>query len=163
MSLRWPCVKMEALGKVPWLLLSLSLLVASCSKPPAEPVSQATPPPTPAVTPHPAAGAREAAVKMYPALAVKDSTFNKTFRDLFEDQSKRNPYFLARPEWPLDLAQRTAGILGVVPSTPEPKVTPTPLPVIMPAPTPTALNRGPYDERRSHGEWVDQYGVRHYY
>lgn len=104
---------------------------------------------------------------MYPALAVKDSTFNKTFRDLFEEQSHKNPYFLARPEWPLDLAQRTAGILGVAPYTPEPKVVAapaTPFPVVIaPPPTPTALNRGAYDQKHSRGSWVDQYGARHYY
>lgn len=145
---------------VTWLSLPLCMAVVSCSKPEPEPAP--TPQPTPVITPHPASGSQEAAVKLYPALAVRDSTFNKTFRDLYEEQRKNNPDLLTRADWPLYLAQRTAGLLGVSPYTPAPiQSTPYPVPTpIKPTPTPTALDRGTYNKS---GFWTDRYGVRHYY
>ena len=170
MMLRLPCVKMEGPDEirrprapflfVTWLALPLCVAVVSCSKPVPEP--EPMPQPTPVITPHPASGSKEAAIKLYPALAVKDSTFNKTFRDLYDEQLKKNPDLLTRADWPLYLAQRTAGLVGAVPYTPEPKLsTPYPAPTPVAAPrTPTALDRGTYNKS---GYWTDRYGVRHYY
>lgn len=119
-------------GKV--LLLSAILTGASCSPPPPPP----PPEPPPEVTPHPATGAKETAVKMYPALAVKGSTFNQTFLEIFEDNRKKNSFLLTDAQWPITLANQTARILGVKPWTPPPpKATPTPV----------ALERGAYDKR----------------
>lgn len=105
-------------------LIALMMTVASlcaCTKvqPPPEP--QATPIPTP----HPAESATERAIQLYPDLAVKGSLFNRTFREVFEQEQKVNPRSLTRLEWPIDIAMRTAGILGVPQApavTPAPKV-----------------------------------------
>lgn len=119
------------------------------------------------MTPHPAAGAREAAVKKYPDLAVKDSTFNKTFRDLYETELRSHPINLTRPEWPLDLAYRTASLLGVhsyAPAPAPPPFTPPATPVVIPAPTPSTLDRGAFNKTDQNGHyWTDKNGTRHYY
>lgn len=147
--------------------LVCAMALVACSKPP-PPEEPAPPLPTPVLTPHPASGAREAAVKKYPELAVKDSTFNKTFRDLYEAELKDHPINLARPEWPLDLAYRTATLLGVHPYVPAPE-TPAPppppvTPVVIAAPTPSTLDRGAYNKTDQWGHyWVDKYGHRRYY
>lgn len=112
---------------------------------------------------HPATGAKEAAMKMYPQLGVKDSTFNKVFRDLYAEEMQKNPELLTRAEWPLTLAHRTANLLAqpVVPAGRSmPGVAAGPAQEMPPArptratPTPaTALNRGAYDQRRSPYWW----------
>jgi hypothetical protein len=105
--------------------------------------------------PNPATGAKEAAMKMYPQLAVKDSTFNKVFRDLYAEEMQKNPESLTKADWPLTLAYRTANLLAAKPVTsaaPPPPIaearptraTPTP---------PTALNRGAYNQARSPWWW----------
>ncbi len=63
-------------------------------------------------TPHPATAARAAAVQTYPALKIPDSAFNKRFRSLYEEAQSRDPQFLADPNWPIKLAERTAVALG---------------------------------------------------
>jgi len=148
------------------LPLMCALAIVACSRP--QPTAEETAPaPTPVVTPHPASGAKEAAVKKYPDLAIKDSTFNKTFRDLYEEQLQKNPSSLARPEWPLDLAYRTATLLGVHTYGPPPAAPPPPVPatpVVLAAPTPSALDRGAYNKTDHWGHyWVDKNGIRHRY
>lgn len=132
--------------------LTGTLLVISCAKvpPPETTEEQASPnaplaavTPAPTMKPHPAAGAKEAAIKMYPDLAVKGSTFNKTFLDLYAEQAQKDPDFLTRADWPLILANKTAQMLAGVP-------TPTPTPVVpQVAPAPNALERGAYNHARS--------------
>ncbi|MEI9898352.1 MAG: hypothetical protein WDN28_31965 [Chthoniobacter sp.] len=125
-------------------------------------------PPAPAAAPrlNPALGAKEAAMKMYPALAVKDSTFNKTFRDLYVEKTQLEPEFLARADWPLLLARRTAELLTIQPMTPAaPAASPTPTtprPVAVassstasghtfnPTAGPNPLNRGAYNRGSSY-------------
>lgn len=110
-------------------------------------------------------------MKMYPQLAVKDSTFNKMFRDLYAEELQKNPESLTKADWPLTLARRTADLLAkpvvsaappapIIPEAPAPGMdqsrpihaTPTP---------PTALNRGAYNQTRSPywwwGPWVRYY------
>jgi len=161
-------------GAGQWILaLTGTLLVVSCSKvaPPetteeltgtASPATVVTPAPA---KPHTAEGAKEAAVKMYPDLAVKDSTFNKTFVDLYSEVSQKNPDFLTRADWPLILANRTAQMLFVSPATPEPRpvtvAEPPPPPPPASAPTPSTLERGAYNQKRSTSPWATPW-VRHY-
>ena len=99
-------------------------------------------------------------MKLYPALAVKDSTFNKTFRDLYVEKTQKDPDFLTRADWPLLLARQTAELLLVQPTTmatPPPAVPPA-IAVASPGdghtfkPTPgqSALDRGAYNRGYSH-------------
>jgi len=111
---------------------------------------------------NPATGAKEAAMKMYPALAVKDSTFNKTFRDLYLEKSQKDPDFLTRADWPLVLARQTADLLFVQPATSAtpPPAAPQAIAVasatdasghsFKPTPGPNALDRGAYNRGYSH-------------
>lgn len=127
------------------LLLTGTLLMVSCSKPP-PPVPA---PSTPVPTPHPARGAGEQAIRLYPDLAIKNSHFRRTFDELYEDQRTNSPKALTKVDWPLTLAHRTAGMLGVTAysATPVPEATPKP-----PEATPKQLNsleRGAYDQRRA--------------
>ncbi len=75
-------------------------------------------------TPHPAAESKLAATKAYPALGVATSPFNKTFLALYAEAERSEPKLLARADWPLVLADRTAVALGgapmPVPATPDP-------------------------------------------
>ena len=110
------------------LVLPLMLGTTSCVKPPPPepvPTPEATPLPTPKLvpTPHPAKGATETAIRLYPDLGKKDSTFNRTFLELFEEQKKTNPASLTAVDWPLTLARRTAAMLRVAPyaATPTPR------------------------------------------
>jgi hypothetical protein len=106
------------------------------------------PQPTPVLTPHPATGATERAIHLYPELAVKNSAFNRTFLDLYEELRQNNPEMLTRVDWPLDLAARAGMILGIRPTS---ETTPSPQVVIVtPAPqTPRTLDRGAYNEKRN--------------
>lgn len=123
---------------------------------------------------HPAMGAKEAAIKLYPQLAVKDSTFNKVFRDLYTEEMQRNPDLLTRADWPLTLAHHTADLLSqpAVPAAPPAQTSLRPgapeMAQTQPAqptratPTPaTALSRGAYNKTRSpywwYGPWVRYY------
>ncbi len=161
-----------------WLLPALWLM--ACVPAPPIAVVEPTPTPTPAPTPHPATGAAEAATSLYPDLSKINTTFNRTFRDLYEEQLRDNPNALARADWPLVLARRTASILGVAAVYPD-QSTPTPTPA--PAtPTPTWFEQrmqekrsldGAYDVKRGvtrppsyyNGRtyYYDQYGRRVYY
>jgi hypothetical protein len=67
-------------------------------------------------TPHPAKGARLAAIQLYPELGKKDSAFNQLFLDLYEERLKTNPASLAAVDWPLELARETARHLHVAPA-----------------------------------------------
>lgn len=139
---------------------------------PNAPVAAATSAASLAFHPHPAQGAKEAAMKMYPQLGVKDSTFNKTFRDLYVEESQKNPELLTQADWPLILAHRTADIL--TPPAPTTAPSPVPLAPVVPArrvaesnsswasPTPSSnpLDRGAYNQARSPywwGPWIRTY------
>lgn len=78
---------------------------------------------TPPSTPNPAIESTALAKRTYPALAMQGSAFNTRFVALFNELKVSNPDFLAQPNWPLELAERTAKELGggVVPlGTPVP-------------------------------------------
>ena len=113
---------------------------------------EATPTPTPALaappasvaeqrppaTPHPAKESQEQAIKLYPALTHADSELHKKFAALYEDARRSNPDLLARPDWPMKLAERAMVGLG---GAPLPVPTPTPKSV-KPLP-PTTLDAKP--------------------
>jgi hypothetical protein len=58
------------------------------------------------------AEARAAAVKKYPALAVPGSDFNRRFVELHTQFKTTMPAVLAKPEWPMVLADEVAKELG---------------------------------------------------
>jgi len=68
--------------------------------------------PVPPMTPNPAAESVVLAKKAYPALAKEGSAFNKKFVALYNSLKDSDPNFLAQPDWPVLLAQRTATELG---------------------------------------------------
>lgn len=129
--------------QIPVLVCGCAAL--TCCSPPVErsavvvetppPVLPASPPPP---TPHPAPGARARAIQLYPDLAVKNSLMSRTFQDIVQQHSTTNPTLLSRADWPLNVAEHAARILGVA-STAE--ATPVPK-------TPNALERGAYNQRR---------------
>jgi len=138
--------------------------LTSCSPP--EIAHTSAPSPTP--TPHPATGAIEAATRLYPDLGKLDSTFNKTFRDLYAERKQSDPEFLTKADWPLKLARETGAILGVAEYSPAPKPA-----VSTPTPTwlqqrlqerPNALDEPAREAGRvlSNSYWTDQYGNKHY-
>jgi len=161
-------LRLPKAGRGTLVLLLGPVLMISCSKvaPPETTDESTRPAPSVAVVtpapskPHSAEGAKEAAVKLYPDLGVKDSTFNKTFVDLYAEASQRNPDLLTRADWPLVLANRAAQILSVSPATPTPVAVAAPPPP-PPPPTPGALDRGTYNQRRSTGPgatpWIRRY------
>ena len=122
-----------------------------------QPPGTAQPPPTtqaagtarPSMTPHPAVAAQRRALELYPDLAVKDSLFNKTFVALVQQARETDPRQLTMADWPLTIAQRTGGELGIRPG---PKATPLPPPTPPPAPvTPKlmgTLDQGAYHQSR---------------
>lgn len=131
-----------------------ALLVASCTKPPPPPpppTPKPRPAPKPVPTPHPAHAARETAIRLYPDLAKKDSTFNRAFREIYEERQNTDPASLAAVDWPLVIAQRTATMLEVSRHSPTPAPRP-PAPVVVATPAPVKesnpLDRGAYNERR---------------
>src|SRR6476661_4975269 len=79
------------------LVLTASLFLCSCTPPT---IVQQKPVPTP----HPARGASEQAVYLYPDLGVPDSHFRRTFDEIYEDQRLNNPQALTKVDWPLTLA-----------------------------------------------------------
>ena len=135
--------------------IACMLLLAGCPKPPAPP-APATPKPVakvkPVPTPHPAQAATETAIRLYPDLAKKDSTFNRAFREIYQERRDRDPASLANFDWPLDVARRAAAMLEVSPANPEPPPPPPPPVVIVATPAPVKalnpLDRGAYDQRR---------------
>lgn len=132
-------------------LIALAALVfASCSKP----VGTSTAPPivtpvTPAAlaTPHPAAAAKERAMRLYPELAKKDSPFNLAFRTLYDLRRKNDPDALTKEDWPLTLAHKAASLVGakvIATATPKP-----------PAPAPgnsSRLSEKTYNQRKAFAE-----------
>jgi len=172
---------MKCLHYLPTILV-LGLLGA-CNKPlerepDPTPTPTATPVATPVPTPNPAVGASQQAVRLYPDLAKRDSIFNKTFRELYEEQKKENPESLTTYDWPLRLAEQTAQRLNVKPipldATPTPEVHQAswfekrlgePHGTDKPAynqrqsvPSRTYY----YDSSRYRQYWIDQNGYRHY-
>ena len=125
--------------------------VTRVEEPPATPTPAPTPPPI--ETPHPATGAQERALRLYPDLGVRGSMLNRTFLDLVEYEKHNNPKSLTVVDWPITFARRAAQMLGVQAQpdvTPSPPVTPRPHVVfVTPAPTPMRpLDRGSYNEKR---------------
>ena len=62
------------------------------------------------------------AIRIYPALAQKDSPLNKAFIALYAQAKQSNPKLLAAPDWPLTLAGQAAASLGVAPNVAQPAV-----------------------------------------
>jgi hypothetical protein len=127
---RWPLWKWAGT----FLMLMAALLVISCSK---------------EASPSDPASAAQQAVRLYPALGVKDSTFNKAYIKLYREAAQRDSSFLKRPEWPLELAHRTAALLGM--QSANALATPLPvaaMPVTPPPPTPAwnPLENGSWKE-----------------
>jgi hypothetical protein len=89
--------------------------------------------------PHPGTESMIIAKRTYPALAIQGSAFQQKFRVLHADVYANDPAFLAKPEWPLRLAERTARALGggVMPVV----GTPTPVPKLPPL---LKAEAGPY-------------------
>ena len=190
--------------KTPQILAALVslILLAGCSRSRVEDTN-ATPPenspevtptnvvattqetaPKAAPTPHPASGATEAAIKLFPDLAKKDTMFNRTFRDLYTERKLKDPASLARPGWPIEVAQETGKLLSILPvgATSAGAVAQVAVETTAKAPSwieqrknqTSALERGAYDQRRvmipryyytdPQGRfWIDPYGQRHYY
>lgn len=108
-------------------------------------------------------------MKMYPQLAIKDSIFNKTFRDLYAEESRKNPEFFTKADWPLVLAHRTADML----TPPQPQIQPQQLQartvpsmaetrpsLASPTPSTNPLERGAYNQVRSpywYAPWIRTY------
>jgi hypothetical protein len=154
-SFGWPWSLRKWAGA--WSLLMAALLLISCSK-----LSSVTD----------SASAAKEAVRLYPELGVKDSTFNRAYLQSYREELQKNPSFFKRVDWPLELAHRTARQLGVLPATSEPQqvayVPPeTPAPTVQLSPTPTPipwnpLERGAYDQRKM-GTPGASPGWAHYY
>ena len=71
--------------------------------------------PTPAppfATPNPAPDSIALAKQAYPALGKEGSPFNRRFVALYNSLKESDPQFLAQPDWPVRLAERTAMELG---------------------------------------------------
>ena len=66
------------------------------------------------------------AVRLYPALAQKDSPLTKAFESLYEQAKHTNPQLLTTPSWPLTFAHQAASFLGIAPQTQAPSVPSTP-------------------------------------
>ncbi len=62
------------------------------------------------------------AIRIYPALAQKDSPLNKAFVALYAQAKQSNPKLLATPDWPLTLARQAAASLVVAPNVAQPAV-----------------------------------------
>jgi len=95
---------------------------------------ESTPPP---ITPHPARESQAQAMIVYPGLKVPNSALNKKFVALYADARHSDPAMLARPDWPMKLAERAMVELGGAP---------------LPVPTPVsrgtgALPGGPLDSK----------------
>lgn len=82
-------------------------------------------------TPHPGTESMITAKKTYPALAIQGSAFQQKFRVLHAEAFANEPNFLAQPDWPLRLAERTAHALGggVMPAVGTPAPARTPMPI----------------------------------
>lgn len=153
-------------------------VVATVTRPAAEPIPETAPKVVP--TPHPASGATEAAIRLFPDLGKKDTMFNRTFRDLYTERKLKNPESLTRPDWPIEVAQETGKLLSILPAGATSagavaQVEAKPLKWIEERKNqPSALERGAYDQRRvmvpryyytdPYGRfWIDPNGARHYY
>lgn len=91
---------------------------------------EVAPPSPPNLTPHPARESQAQATKLYPGLGIPGSPLNKKFLALHAEARSTDPALLARPDWPLTLAERAMVALGGVPlprNAPA-AITPKPLP-----------------------------------
>ncbi len=77
----------------------------------------------PSATPNPAKESQAQAVSLYPGLKIPNSALNKKFVALYADAHRSDPAMLARPDWPMKLAERAMVELG---GAPMPVPTPTP-------------------------------------
>ena len=91
--------------KPPLLIISAIACceLLSCSRQPTRPAL---------VNPHPASEAFQVAIATYPELGKKGSTFNRIFVDLVEQRKVKNPQSLTYANWPLEVAEDTARVLG---------------------------------------------------
>jgi glutaredoxin len=65
-----------------------------------------------AATPHPAQEAQAQAAALYPGLRLANSALNQKFLELYKEAKASDPALLARPDWPLELAERSVIALG---------------------------------------------------
>src|SRR3954468_22813486 len=97
---------------IDWIAMTATAIaLVSCTPPQKE--AEAPPTPEPVATPHPATGATETAIRLYSDLAKKDSPLNRTFREVYQSKKPTSPASLTRVDWPLNVADETARILGV--------------------------------------------------
>ena len=77
-------------------------------------------------------------MNLYPALTHADSELHKKYVALYEEVRRSNPEFLARPDWPIKLAERAMVALGggALP-------VPTPVPKSLKPLPPTTLDAKP--------------------
>ena len=99
-------------GAVAAAILNRDKISALLGRPAAEETTEATPEKKSNATPHPATEARAAAIRAYPALGQKESVFNKTFLTLYGQAQQQEPELLARADWPMTIAKRTAATLA---------------------------------------------------
>ena len=82
------------------------------------------------LTPNPAKESQALALRLYPGLSLPNSALNKKFLALHAEARQNDPALLARPDWPITLAERAMIALGGVPlsRTTPPPVQHKPLP-----------------------------------
>lgn len=66
-------------------------------------------------TPHPAREAQAQATALYPGIARANSSLNQKFVALYKEAQTSDPALLARPDWPIQLAERAVISLGGAP------------------------------------------------
>ena len=110
-------------GVLPYRLGKATPTEETASAPELAPQS---PPTKSQVTPNRAEKATAEAMRLYPALAQKNSTLNTAFLALYEQAKQTNPESLTAADWPLTLAARAASSLGIQPTTAKPTTPPPP-------------------------------------
>jgi len=143
--------------------LLMAMALTSCS--PTVTRVEEQQPAIPKPTPHPATGAQARAMQLYPDLAVKDSLFNRTFVELVDHTSQRDPLLLAGVDWPITLAHQTGKILGVTPETARPEPAPdlNTKVEVPPARPDNPLERGAYNNTRVVNPRIYYYNGSYYY
>jgi hypothetical protein len=119
---------------------------------------------TPQVKVHPAQAAKQEAMRRYPDLAVKDSAFNKVFRDVYADELKNNSDLLTKADWPVTLAQKTDQLLKPPPPPPstsgQDDVVAGDNPSTIPQTSKNPLEKGSYNNKNTRsypGGWARYY------
>ncbi len=98
-------------------------------------------------TPHPAQASRVRAIQLYPELKRKGSVFNQAFLEIYEHRRKNDPLALTSADWPVDIAHRTASLLGEKVNQPAPIVDGARKPSGLTGESP--LNKTAYDKKKA--------------